>query len=470
MRLNRAAAASLLLLLLAGLLCGCAIPWPIQTGPEPTAEPTPEPTPYRGEETMDLSEKSFSELQSELPELYDLRHAVLAPDSLTPEELRQLEELRPDVSFEYRFHVYGAEYGMDLSTLDLTAAGNETLELWFRWAGCMQGLRRIELGEGEASDGRIPWAALAALRAQRPDLSVDYSFTLYDKSFTLDSEEMNLNHIAMDDQGALVKAVALCMPNLSFLDMDTCEVDDEHMAEIRDALPRTEVVWRIWFGEHSYATAGYSVRTNVERILASNPGIGGDLTPENTRSLKYCTKVKYLDLGHNPLMRDIDFVRYMPDLEAVVLAMGSWFDASPLENCPKLRYAELQTTALADVRPLTKLKNLTDLNICYCFALHDISPLYEMTQLKRLWIGCMTPVLAEQVARMRVLNPTCEIDTEVIDPTTGTWRFLGYDEYGIGHYSEAYAWLREVMHYAEAPDSYSYFYNDPLYYGQYQWW
>ena len=180
MRLNRAAAASLLLLLLAGLLCGCAVPWPIQTGPEPTAEPTPEPTPYRGEETMDLSEKSFSELQSELPELYDLRHAVLAPDSLTPEELRQLEELRPDVSFEYRFHVYGAEYGMDLSTLDLTAAGNETLELWFRWAGCMQGLRRIELGEGEASDGRIPWAALAALRAQRPDLSVDYSFTLYD--------------------------------------------------------------------------------------------------------------------------------------------------------------------------------------------------------------------------------------------------------------------------------------------------
>ena len=36
----------------------------------------------------------------------------------------------------------------------------------------------------------------------------------------------------------------------------------------------------------------------------------------------------------------------MPDLEMVVLAMGDWFDASPLENCTKLRYAELQREAI----------------------------------------------------------------------------------------------------------------------------
>ena len=163
-------------------------------------------------------------------------------------------------------------------------------------------------------------------------------------------------------------------------------------------------------------------------------------------------------------MRSIEFVRYMPDLEAVVLAMGNWYDASPLENCTKLRYAELQTTCLSDLRPLSKLKNLTDLNICYCFALHDISPLYELPQLKRLYIGVLTPVPAEQVERMREIAPDCEIDTTLVDPTQGNWRVKpGLNEFGQTEYTDAYAWLREVMHYEEAPASYAYCYNDPLY-------
>ena len=354
--------------------------------------------------------------------------------------------------------------GTEDTVLDLRGEDKAALRSWFAWAETMPKLERIELGEVAAEEGRIPWAALAQLRAARPELQVDCAFTLYGRSFTLDSEEMNLTHTPMDDQGALVKAIAACMPKLRYLDMDSCGVNDTHMAQIRDALPQATVVWRIWFGDRNNGCAGYSVRTDVERILASNPGIGGELTPENTRSLKYCTKVKYLDLGHNSFLRSIDFVRYMPDLEAVVLAMGNWYDASPLENCTKLRYAELQTTCLSDLRPLSKLKSLTDLNLCYCFALHDISPLYELPQLKRLYLGRLTPVPAEQIARMREIAPGCEIETEILDPTGGFWRVSAeYNEWGGRQNTAAYSWLREVMRYDEAPGSYAYPYNDPLY-------
>ena len=455
--------AGLAALLCAALLSGCGALFPAAAQTAATPEPTEEVVIDQGQPEMDLSDKSLDELRQSLPELTNLQKASVDADTLGTEALRELQALRPDVSFLFHVTLNGKSCDENTEQIDLAGADRKTMEESFAWAALLPNLKTLELGTGDAAASTIPWEALARLRADRPELQVNYDFTLYGQEFSLDSEEMNLTHIPIDDQGALVKAITACMPNLRYLDMDSCGVDDEHMAEIRDALPQADVVWRIWFGVVGHGTAGYSVRTDVERILASNPGIGGELTPENTESLKYCTKVKYLDVGHNSYMRSIEFVRYMPDLEAVVLAMGNWFDASPLENCTKLRYAELQTTCLSDLRPLTKLKNLEDLNLCYCFALHDISPLYELPQLKRLYLGKLTPIPTEQVAKMQEIAPDCEIDVTTVNPTDGHWRYTGHDDYGVNYVAPAYQWLRDVMRYDEAPYSYAYPYNDPLY-------
>ena len=450
------------------LLAGCALPFPAK--PDPTPAPTPVPTPmptpepeiYRGEAEMYFADLSFEELCAQLPELTELRRASFAEDSLTAEQYRMLRLLRPDVEFIYDFTVNGKPGSIDFSRLDLRTADADGIRVWLDWASCMPALESIELGADNAENSRIPWDALAALHAERPEIRLEASFTLYGQEFTLESTEMNLTHIPIEDQGALVKNITACMPQLRYLDMDRCGVDDEHMAEIRDALPNTEVVWRIWFGQVGHGFAGYSVRTDVTKILASNPGIGGELTPENTQSLKYCTKIKYLDLGHNSYLRDIGFLAYMPDLEILVLAMDDFYDLSPLENCTKLRYAELQTSSVSDLRPLMKLENLVDLNLCYCYALHDITPLYEMTSLKRLYLGMLSPVPSEQVERFMELHPDCEVNTEVEDPTTGHWRYLGWDEHG-DIMAPSYAELRQVMGYDYAPACYAYTYNDPLY-------
>ena len=450
-------------LLCAALLSGCGASAPVAAQPVVvTPEPTEELVIDRGEPEMDLSDKSLDELRQSLPELTNLQEATVNAEALSAEELTELQALRPDVRFLFHVTLNGKDCGPETEQLALAGADRQTMREAFAWAALLPDLKSLDLGSGDAADNAIPWAELARLRAARPELRVNYDFTLYGQEFSLDSEEMNLTHIPMDDQGALVKAVTDCMPKLRYLDMDSCGVDDEHMAEIRDAHPEANVVWRIWFGDTLEGRAGYSVRTDVERILASNPGIGGELTPENTQSLKYCTKVKYLDLGHNSYMKSIDFVRYMPDLEAVVLAMGNWSDVSPLASCPKLRYAELQTTCINDLRPLARLQNLTDLNLCYNFALHDISPLYDMPQLQRVYLGMYTPVPAEQVAELQRRIPNCEINTSTENPTDGKWRYTAVTPYG-NELAPAYEWLREVMRYEEAPASYSYSYNDPLY-------
>ena len=141
------------------------------------------------------------------------------------------------------------------------------------------------------------------------------SLELYGVQFNLEDEELDLSYIRIGDGWPEVLETAKRMPNLRRLVMDSCGVQNEDMARIRDALPNTEVVWRINFGLQ------YTARTDATRILASSPSIGGNLRSGDLEKLKYFTKMKYLDIGHNETIKDLSFVRYMPDLEVLIIAM-----------------------------------------------------------------------------------------------------------------------------------------------------
>ena len=248
------------------------------------------------------------------------------------------------------------------------------------------------------------------------------------------------------------------MKNLEVLDMDFCGVSNEEMAVIRDAYPDVNVVWRIWFGD------SYSVRTDVEKILASKPSAGGLVRDRDAEALKYCTKVKYLDVGHNEILTDISFVSYMPELEVAVLAMNNIADLSPLASCKKLEYLEIQTNArITDLSPLASCTELEHLNIANCRNFSDITPLFGLNKLKRLWLGCSAPVPQEQIEEFAALHPDCELNTTVwSDPTSEGWRVDHVDPYtNQVYYDERYEKLIEQFGYLEG--DYSFASRDPKY-------
>ena len=404
------------------------------------------------EGTTDLTitlESGETALLDQLPELQKADFS----GSACVDEIYQWAQAHPDVKVRYTVTLpdgqvlSSSEQSLDLSELTDSAVSDTLQALAY-----LPKVNDIQLGSERSGLG---WDSVRAIMDACPNASVSYTFWLYGKEFSTVDTTINLSHIPVEDNGAQVMQAMACMPNLVSVDMDSCGVSNEDMAAIRDAYPDVKVIWRVWFGDY------YSVRTNVERILASMPGKAGELTTESTRSLKYCTKVKYMDLGHNNLLDTIDFVSYMPDLEVLIVGMTFVEDFYPLENCPKLEYLEAMTSRLHDLRPLANLKNLKHLNICYNFAITDITPLYGLTQLERLWIGKYDPVPPEQIEKIKELLPNCVVNSTVADPTDGGWRVDEEpNEFGDSQQAARYTLLREQFGYHE--EDFSYYWNDRL--------
>ena len=394
------------------------------------------------------------ELMACLPELEEL---VLLPGEFSPEEVLALSSAVEGLAFEYSYQLGGMTVDHFAESVDLSALAPEELARALELLPRLPALRHVELGNSDIS--KLSWDDIYALIQACPELDFDYDFTVYGRIFNLDSTVMDFNHMTIYDNGAEAVQAGRCMKKLELLDMDFCGVPNEAMEQIRDALPGVKVVWRIWFGN------GYSVRTDVEKILASKPSVAGALSDADVQVLKYCTDVKYIDLGHNERLTDISFAAFMPKLEVAIFAMNDIEDISALANCPELEYLEIQTNErLGDLSPLASCKKLAHLNTARCRNISDISPLYGLDRLERFYLGSGNSVSQEQKDEFRSLHPDCLFNDIVFsDPTGDRWRVVDMKiDAWIPVYHERYELLLEQFGYLT--EDYSFSWKDPKYY------
>ena len=458
----------LLTLLLCLLLAACGKHGGDE-GPETPEETVPPVVFAAGSVEADASELTITlapgetELLSRLP---NLRFADFS-GSPNEEEIAAWAKFHPEI--DVRFTVTlpdGTVLPSDTTSYDMSGMSIEECERFSAWLMLLPELKSVNLGR---EGNQFTWDDIACLRTLMPKTEFKYAFKLYGTDCDLSNTRISLYYIPVDDDAAELEYIMPLMPQLNYIDMDGCGLPPWRCEEIMLTHPGVKVVFRVWFGEN------YSVRTDVERILASSPTRGGLVSPENYDGLFYCHDVKYLDLGHNTSMTDISFVREMPKLEVAILSMCNWSDASPLADCHELEYLEMFNTLCTDLRPLSGLTKLRHLNIASIgvdqpyeeqVSLTDISLLYSLTGLERLWIGAINPVPAEQVAEMQKRAPQCEINTEVgIDPAGGRWRYVelaNYVDTYVDTYHDRYIKLREQFGNYES-SVYSLAWNDPLY-------
>ncbi len=392
-----------------------------------------------------LKDEDAEDALEKLKYLPQLKEADLGSDTdgLSPAESLRFRDAYPEIDFRYHCRLLGKDSNLDETELDLTDVSPNRVRAELDTLSCLRDLRSIEFGSD--TDGKAPpWPLIRTLQETLPQVKIRYSFSLCDMPITLDDEEIDISYRYVGDAWPEVLAAAECMPNLKLLLMDSCGVGNEDMATIRDALPDTEVVWRINFG------GAYTARTNETRLLASSPSVGGALGDSDVAVFKYFTKMKYIDIGHNELITDLSFARYMPDLEVLIVAMNPLGDLSPLAECEKLEYLELFYSMTDDLSPLAGLKNLKHLNVGHCPLLKDISPIYDL-ELERFYLGAFAscPVPPEQVDHYRELHPDCEVENTSGESSEGAWRRMA------NLTGEKLKWYKKQPYYSEARKNYA---------------
>ena len=409
---------------------------------------------------LDLSGLAHSQLDDYLDKLKSFKNIQYVNlgnlsgenNGLVMADMPLLRELFPEAQFDFSLTLLGQELRHDTRSLDLSGMGHGDMEDVRTVLPFLTEVDTVELGRESDHADRLTLEDVGELGQLCPGADFSYSFQLYGREVSLAETALDFSYVEIGDEGEAVRAVLPLMKNCKTLDMDSTGVSHEAMARIRDENPNVDVVWRVWFGDL------YSVRTDAERVLASMESVGGPIYDADV--LKYCTKLKYLDLGHNPELHDGEFLRHMPELEVLIIAMNGFTDIEFLDNCPKLEYLEIFSMEISDLSPLADKQNLRHLNIGCMPNLTDISPLYGLTKLERLWIGMETPIPAEQIEKMQQCAPNCVINTTADQPTGDAWRYTRYDpEEPKYWWVPRYELLREQIGYNY--QEYSFYWLDP---------
>ena len=367
-------------------------------------------------------------------------HAAFLPqiESITAEksgfsqeDLSALESAYPDSEILFIFGKDIPPVSPSAEALDLTLLAPGESENAAGFMALMPQLASVVLTDAEGGNLLSLQEAYPVVAAA-PQADIDYRFESFGVEVSVMDETVeyygNRTGYIYDSGLSEIEQMLPCLPRLKTLYFEFCEIDYDLLAQFRESHPEISVVWRIMFGP-------YSCRTDREMIYAD-----GSLNSDLCYNLRYCNKVKYIDLGHNNLTT-IDFAAYMPELEVGIFAAGDLYDISPLANCPNLTYLEIFVSNVTDISPLANCTKLEHLNISYT-RVSDLSPLYNLTSLKRVWCAGGARVPKAQREEIQELLPDCEFYFGNSDSTGNHWRYAK-----DGSKVDTYEWLSSIFGY-----------------------
>lgn len=290
-------------------------------------------------------------------------------DAMACSDLPMIEALiqaYPDLEVSYQVTIAGTQY--DPAVTELNFTGIDPNEV-------TQNLKYLpNVTYVEFTDEGLDFDALIALVQAYPEVTFQFPMDfLGQKVHFLDTfVDISNTQLESVDEVAYLASV---MPKLEKVDMLNCGISNEEMGALNDQDDDTLFVWLVDFGKFHQ---GY--RTDIDQFIPVKQGYW--LNDEDLYNLRYCTEIVGLDLGHH-LMKNIDFVQYMPKLRYLIIADTRVTDITPVTGLENLIFFEMFGSLVEDYSPLLTLTGLEDLNLSYTRG--DPNIVAQMTWLKRLW-------------------------------------------------------------------------------------
>ena len=399
-----------------------------------------------GEASLTLSNKDTSAELTDIAQadsmikqaeyLQHLTSITFTEVTMNAETADAMDKAFPNADIQYpKMELLGKAYPADATEIKLDRLTGEQFEqaaqelLWFP---------QLDSVTIQSPDDSVYTAENAAvLAAALPNITVYLTFDLFGQEVSTDMEAIEYFKADIGDEGLDVfRSIMPIMDKLTYLKLDWCGTTDEATAQLRDELAdRCKVVWRVFFGDFNALTDTYKIWAQYY------------LWSKDVEVLKYCTEVRYIDMGHS-YVDSCEFVKYMPYLDTLILADCSLRSIEPLRTCKNLTYLEIFTCNVTDLSPLADLPQLEYLNISN-IETTDITPLYGLHNLKKLNSTMNEKIPKDQIEKFKELNPDCDAAFTFADesPTEYGWRRAPAPPYGIYLYTPRYALLRQQIGY-----------------------
>lgn len=349
-----------------------------------------------------------------------------------------LQELCPGLEVFGQMTVNGEVCDQDIEFLDLSEVTPEQVESIAQDISHLTNLKEVEL---MAEDGTalLSVEEVGILQKAAPDTLFHYTFKLFDKVISTTDEEISYaNKFLGNKEGAeeTLRQALDIMKGCKRLVLDNCHFTNEVMAQIRDDYRgQTKVVWRVWFGKEGGCLTDREMIRHVYGLTASN-----------CTNLMYCEDAKYIDVGHNDSLFNVDFVKYMPNLEAIIVSGAPIKDLSAFENCKNLKFLEIAYCGyIEDLSPLANCTSLERLNIAST-AVTDLSPLDNLNMV--VLVDANSDVPEEEQAHFDAKHPQCLVQHSGDQPYGYPWRY-NEDESP----NEYYGMLKEIFDYAHGQNT-----------------
>ena len=247
-------------------------------------------------------------------------------------------------------------------------------------------------------------AELLKIKNELPE-GAEFHFTaVWGKiNYSDETEEMDLTVIKDSVSAENLEAIVKICPKVRHIDNSSHRSpSNKVMIPLTEKYPDVQFEWQVHLGHGHYVkTTWTAFSTFLE------PGSGRELTSENLELLKYCPRLKALDVGHNKV-KNLEFLQYVPDLELLIIGQNYVKDITPVGQLKHLQYAELFTNSFTDLSPLENCTELIDLNLTNC-QITSLKALENITTIERLWLNMIHSLPQEEVDRFISMHPDCEV-------------------------------------------------------------
>ena len=230
----------------------------------------------------------------------------------------------------------------------------------------------LSLEKVDATQSR-EYDAILKLHEMRPSIEMTWNYEFQGKVYPSDTTELKVT-----DLTGLEDAIRY-LPEVNYIDLIESDATVEDLDRFDAIRPGIFYYW-------SFVFNNILMRTDI-LVYSSlrNPHLGDHrfTNEELYPMLKYCKRLRALDLGHNDLT-DLTLIGELSDLEVLILGDNpNLVDASPMGKLTKLHYLEFfMEPNVEDFSWLNNLVNMESLELCYAYHLTSMDFLANMPKFK----------------------------------------------------------------------------------------